>query len=300
MTQNPTPSHAGPSRRSFITAGVAGLAALGLNRSAFGAGRIRTIAAGANDPTIIFVHGFACAADDYQAQIDALSSSYRCIALDLPGHGASAMPAQPTMAALAQAVNDVKERSGARKVILAGHSMGSKVVREAYRQSTEGVVGLVFIDGSVYSGNPDTINANLRAQLAREGYKEWAKRQFDSMVMDNGDPKLRQRLAARAQALDPDFAEALLVDAVRWELPSGLESMKHIAVPTLLLQSTYFTSDYKRVPLKDGIKTPFMELAPKVIAQCEVRTISGVGHFPMIEAAPVVNQHFREFAARVA
>lgn len=285
-------------RRSLIAAG--GCASiLGVAKFAFASEKINIRVAGTQDPTLIFVHGFACSLDDYKAQIDALSSSYRCIGLDLPGHGGSAMPAQPTMAALAEAVNDVKKQSGARKVILAGHSMGAKIVREAYRQSKEGVVGLIFVDGSIYTGDPEAINKGLRAQLASEGYKGWAKRQFQAMVMEDSDPKLRDRLVARAQKLDPDYAEALLIDAVRWELPVGLEAMQEIAVPSLLLQSTYFTSDYKRVPLKEGIKTPFMEYAPKVIAKCEVKSILGVGHFPMIEAAGAVNQHIREFAARL-
>ncbi|WP_029000954.1 alpha/beta fold hydrolase [Azohydromonas australica] len=288
------------SRRSFLASGLAGFAAFAGGLPAQAAGPLHAVQAGSNDPTFLFVHGFACALDDYQAQLEGLAPRYRCIAMDLPGHGRSPMPAEPTMAALAQAVNEVRQKSGSRRVILVGHSMGSKVIREAYRQAPEGIAGLVFVDGSVYSGEPDAINANLRRQLASEGYRGWARRQFDSMVMENGDQKLRERLVARTQALDPAYAEALLVDAVRWELPAGLEAMKQITVPTLLLQSTYFTSDYKRVPLKEGISTPFMDLARQVIARCEVKTITGVGHFPMIEAAATVNQHLRDFAGRLA
>lgn len=210
------------------------------------------------------------------------------------------MPEKATISDLANAVNRVKTQSGSKKVILVGHSMGAKVIREAYRQSKESVSGLVFVDGSIYTGDPEAINDGLRAQLAKETYKGWAKRQFDAMVMQDSDPKLRERLVERAQKLSPDYAEALLIDAVRWELPAGLEAMREIAVPSLLLQSTYFTSDYKRVPLKEGISTPFMDLARKVISNCDVKTITGVGHFPMIEAADEVNRHIREFASRVA
>ena len=39
-------------------------------------------------------------------QVKSLSTNYRCTALDLPGHGKSAMPAEPTIEAQAKAVRN--------------------------------------------------------------------------------------------------------------------------------------------------------------------------------------------------
>ena len=47
---------------------------------------------GTDEPTLIFVHGFACTLEDWDAQVRGLSPRFRCAALDLPGHGGSAMP----------------------------------------------------------------------------------------------------------------------------------------------------------------------------------------------------------------
>ena len=71
--------------------------------------------AGTGKPTLIFVHGFCCAGEDWVRQLDVLSANFRCIALDLPGHGHSAPPDEGTVEAMAQAVNRAKaEEDGIR------------------------------------------------------------------------------------------------------------------------------------------------------------------------------------------
>jgi pimeloyl-ACP methyl ester carboxylesterase len=40
-------------------------------------------------PTLLFLHGFLGSADDFAACMDALSCVFRCVAVDLPGHGAT-------------------------------------------------------------------------------------------------------------------------------------------------------------------------------------------------------------------
>ena len=85
-------------RRSFIGATIA-LGAFGLPARAQ-SGNVNFRVTGSQDPTLLFVHGFACAHDDWDAQVNALSPRYRCVALDLPGHGASATPATVSIAAM--------------------------------------------------------------------------------------------------------------------------------------------------------------------------------------------------------
>jgi pimeloyl-ACP methyl ester carboxylesterase len=47
---------------------------------------------GTGSPTLIFVHGFGCAEDDWAAQVITLSPEFRCVTLDLPGYERSALP----------------------------------------------------------------------------------------------------------------------------------------------------------------------------------------------------------------
>jgi pimeloyl-ACP methyl ester carboxylesterase len=105
---------------------------------------------------LIFVHGFACALGDWDAQVKALSPRFRCIALDLPGQGASAKPEAVSIATMGSAVKQVKERVDAHATILVGHSMGCRVIIEAFLKSRSGVAGLVFVDGSIIGGDLET------------------------------------------------------------------------------------------------------------------------------------------------
>jgi pimeloyl-ACP methyl ester carboxylesterase len=57
-----------------------------------GTNHINFVVRGTDNPTLIFVHGFACSLDDWEKQFRGLSSRFRCVALDLPGHGDSAKP----------------------------------------------------------------------------------------------------------------------------------------------------------------------------------------------------------------
>jgi pimeloyl-ACP methyl ester carboxylesterase len=54
-----------------------------------GTNHINFVVRGTDNPTLIFVHGFACSLDYWEKQFRGLSSRFRCVALDLPGHGDS-------------------------------------------------------------------------------------------------------------------------------------------------------------------------------------------------------------------
>src|SRR3974390_2525722 len=102
-----TNRHTGRSRRTLMLAGAAGARAARrtLSRAQSAAGTISFCVTGMHSPSLIFVHGFGCALEDWDAQVKALSSKFRCAALDLPGHGASAKPAKASIASMAAAVN---------------------------------------------------------------------------------------------------------------------------------------------------------------------------------------------------
>src|SRR5262249_28322147 len=69
---------------------------------------------GRQEPTLIFVHGFACALDDWDRQVEALSPRFRCVALDLPGHGGSPRTETASIAVMGGAVNSVRAQHNPR------------------------------------------------------------------------------------------------------------------------------------------------------------------------------------------
>ena len=290
------------SRRAFIAATMAAASGWALPgaRAQSAKGNVNFRVTGSQDPTLLFVHGFACALDDWDAQVKALSSRFRCVALDLPGHGASAKPATVSIAAMGSAVKQVKEQIGARATVLIGHSMGCRVIVEALLQSPAGVAGLVFVDGSILGGDPETGVNRAKEAVSRAGIDALSQRLFNDMFVESSDPKLRERLVARAQGVDAGLREELFVDLVRWDLTKARDALKQIKVPALVLQSTFINPELKRVPMQAGMTTPFMDAVAASVPNAQARIVTGAGHFAMIEAAASVTDEIGKFAARVA
>ena len=84
-------------------------------------------------------------------------------------------------------------------------------------------------------------------------------------------------------------------DAGRMDL-----ALAQVAVPLLILQSTYLNTDRVRIPLQPGVTTPWFELIRQHVPTAQIEIVSGVGHFAMLEAPEAVNQIMATFIAKVA
>lgn len=255
---------------------------------------------GSGEPSFVMVHGFACAGEDWRHQMAALSADYRCVTLDLPGHGASAAPSTVTMAALGRAVNEVRRAAGAGRAILVGHSLGVKIIREAYADDPDGIAGLVLIDGAFYDGDRAAILAHATGLIDAGGFAAYARAHFASMFVPGADPALKAHIVARATRLDPAFGRALYLEAVGWDPLRGKASLAALKVPVLVLQSTHIGAELRRESLRPGMKSGFMRVVEEMVPQAVTEVVPDAGHFTMIEAAEAVNRRLRAFAAHVA
>ena len=66
-------------------------------------------------------------------------------------------------------MNVAKKQAGGRSTVLVGHSMGCRVITEAYLQAPADVAGLVFVDGSIIGGDPDIAIKRARENIERNG-----------------------------------------------------------------------------------------------------------------------------------
>jgi pimeloyl-ACP methyl ester carboxylesterase len=260
---------------------------------------VHVIDRGAGLPTFLFVHGFGCAHDDWRAQVADLTGEHRCLALDLPGHGATPASGPPTIASLAAAVNRVRRATNARDVILAGHSLGAKVVREAYAQQRDDIVGIVLVEGRYYRGDTPALVEGARRAIDDAGFHAFAERFFADMFIDGDRSDARRNVLDRLARFDPAFGRALYLDSIGWDDVRGIETLAGIDVPVLVLQSTSIEAG-KRVPLAPGVTTPFMQLVTEHVRNATTTVIPGCAHFPMFEAPDAVTGALREFARRVA
>ncbi len=122
--------------------------------------------------TVLFVHGFGCDMNAWEAQFDALrdDTEMRLIFVDLPGYGQSDKPhVEYTLGFYSKAVTAVLDEVKCDYAFLVGHSLGTPVCRQTLLDCPWRVAALMDIDG-VYclypklSDNPtDEEQASARA-----------------------------------------------------------------------------------------------------------------------------------------
>ena len=102
-------------------------------------------------PPIVFVHGALMGRSVWRPQVDALSDRYRCITVDLPGHGTQRSDRFELDEAAAGVARAIDEAAGGRAVLV-GLSLGGYVAMTAAARHPEKVRGLV-IAGSTREGS---------------------------------------------------------------------------------------------------------------------------------------------------
>jgi pimeloyl-ACP methyl ester carboxylesterase len=105
---------------------------------------------GTGSVPVIFVHALAGNTQQWSAQLNHIRETRRAIALDLRGHGQSAVPANGDYAieAMAQDIRTVVDQLGVERFVLVGHSMGASVAGAYAGAHPEQVAGLLLADPS--------------------------------------------------------------------------------------------------------------------------------------------------------
>ncbi|MEO0632632.1 MAG: alpha/beta fold hydrolase [Pseudomonadota bacterium] len=120
-------------------------------RSDFGTLRASVAGAGA---TVVMIHGVGLRAEAWNAQADALSSRFRVIAVDMPGHGDS--PLVRGAAQLSDYADDILAALEAPALVV-GHSMGAMVALDMALRSPL-VAGVAALN-AVFQRDPDAARA---------------------------------------------------------------------------------------------------------------------------------------------
>ena len=226
------------------------------------------------------MHGFACTHADWRLQLAKFGAEHDIFAPDLRGHGRThARPEDcsiETYGADIAALLDGKDLKGA---VLIGHSMGCRVVLQTYLNAAERVGGLVLIDGSFQGTRPP---------VAIEDYPDFARNLFDGMFL--APSELGKAIIERAVRLPASVGAALFPRMARWDAENMERALAAVKVPMMVIQSTYLNAERKRIALKDGDTTPWLDMVRRQSPQALIEIIPGVGHFPQLEAPEQVNE----------
>ena len=257
---------------------------------------IHHVIAGERHPPIVFVHGFACAHDDWSEQLAYFSRRHQSIAVDLPGHGLT--PGGPDACSIEQYGADVAallRHLSLPPAVLVGHSMGCRVVTETAVQAPANVKALVLVDGSQFA--PE-MAAVLRQRFAVPGgYPSMVQALFNDMFTAKSDPAVAQRVITRAGRPPEAVGAKLLSEMQRYDVTRLTAALATIRLPVLVLQTTYSNERRERGSLSSGQTTPYLEMIRRRMPQAHVEIIPDTGHFPQLDESEETSARIERFLA---
>lgn len=257
---------------------------------------IHHVVQGDGRPPVVLVHGFACAHDDWAAQIAHLSPRHQTVAVDLRGHGRSAGSADDcSIERYGADVAEVMHALDLRSAVLAGHSMGCRVAIEAALHAPDRVAGVVLVDGSQFAA---TMTDVLRTALATpDGFTALTERMFRDMFTAKSDTGTATSVVERAMRTPREVGEKMLLDLPRYDANRLATALAELRVPVLAVQATYANEKRERRSLSKGQTTPFLDMLRARIPTIRVEVIADTGHFPQIDEAAQVNTLLDSFIA---
>jgi sigma-B regulation protein RsbQ len=264
-----------------------GLAALGQSspdtrrvetRSVASADGVRIVydVRGQGDVALVFVHCWACNRFFWRNQVDAFSSQYRVVTLDLGGHGQSGVNRQNwTVLGLAQDVVAVANDLKLKKMILIGHSMGGRVCLEAAPSMKGRVLGVILVDIMNDASQRETV-AEAEADTAklRRDFRGYF-RDLSPLFSSGTDPAIPHWVEEQAMAAHPLPMIALKLDVPN-VVPSEL--FMHAGVPIRAINATPPLSDPTNIEQN------------KKYADYDAILIHDAGHFLQLERPDEFNR----------
>jgi pimeloyl-ACP methyl ester carboxylesterase len=260
---------------------------------------IHHVVTGNGRPPIVFVHGFACAHSDWDAQVRHFSPAYQTVAVDLRGHGAS--PGEAAECSIERYGADVAEVMRAlalRPAVVIGHSMGCRVAIEAALQAPAQTAGVILVDGSQFAPTMETVLAEQFA--SPDGYATITNDMFNDMFTSRSDSTVAASVVARALRLPRPIGERMLTDMLRYDIGRLTSSLASLRVPVMVLQTTYRNENRKRRTMRRGQTTPYLDMLRVNVPSVQIEIIEDTGHFPQLDQSARTNTEIYGFLGMLA
>jgi pimeloyl-ACP methyl ester carboxylesterase len=124
-------------------------------------------------PVIVLLHGYLESAEVWNGFAEKLSSEFRVISIDLPGHGLSDVYGEThTMEFMATAVKGLLADLHINRVCLAGHSLGGYVTLAFLELYPECLCGYCLFHSHPFSDTPEALEKRKREiEIVKAGKK---------------------------------------------------------------------------------------------------------------------------------
>jgi 2-succinyl-6-hydroxy-2,4-cyclohexadiene-1-carboxylate synthase len=235
-------------------------------------------------PALLMLHGFTGSGATWEPHAVALSNHYRCIAVDLLGHGRTRAPADPTRFTAERAVRDllaILDALGLQSVAVFGYSMGGRLALNLALAAPNRIHGLILESASPGIADPSERAARVAADealakaIVEQGVEAFVAR-WEALPLFSSQaalpPAARERL--RAQRLDnnPMGLANSLRGMGAGTMPAVRDRLAELRMPTLLIAGA----------LDDKYRQLALSMA-RDIPGAAVAIVPGAGHAVHLE-----------------
>lgn len=241
---------------------------------------------------LVLLHGHPFDRSMWRPQLDALSTEFRVLALDLPGYGASPPRSDTmTMRAFADTVVEVLDTLAIDRAVIVGLSMGGLVAMElglGYPRRVNGLILAATTAEPVADGEREM--RSTKAALAQQrGMLPLAAEMIADLFGPDAerDHELACRIFAMMLATPPDGAAAALRG--RAQRPDYSRLLSSLAVPAIVIVGAHDAHASETV----------VQQLVGALPDPELVRLADSGHLPNLEEPERFNEAVRAFAQRV-
>ena len=242
---------------------------------------------------VVLLHGYLESLEIWEGFAEELSSDYRVICVDLPGHGRSGVYSQiDSMAIMADAVKNVLDTLGIGRAVIIGHSMGGYAAlafEDFYPEITIGV-GL-FHSHALPDPEEKKVNRDREIELVKAGKKS----QFISVNIPNAFASANHEKFADSI----EWAKQIALSTPDEGIILALEGMKVRPDRTDVLKSS--TDPVLIIAGRNDNYIPFevYEQHFNLARDTEVLILENSGHMGFVEEKELALEGVRKFLKRV-
>lgn len=238
---------------------------------------------------IIFLHGFPYDHTIWQAQVDAFSEQFCCVAYDIKGLGGSSVgDGQFTMESFVDDLELIIKELGLEMPIVCGHSMGGYIVLRALERMEEKFSAVILCDtSSKADDNEKKLSRSddirrINAQGLNSFSKHFIGRCYGDLYKKEHKEELKKRIAKSTSFHSVGVKGCILAMISRNDTT---EYLSKITIPALVICGE-----------QDTLSSPnLMELMSQKIKGSKFALIKNSGHMSMVENPLEVNDTIKKF-----
>lgn len=183
-------------------------------------------------PELVLVHGIATSRARWRPVVALLEDDFRCVSVDLPGHGESPAEGMDAVSA-AVALQELCRELGLEAPVVVGHSLGANVA--LLHAALFGGRSVVAVDPAPlhlphFAERVEPLADALRGPAFQEAFRDWEA----GFVGEAQDAQLWEALAPRREVVLSYWANLLRRKDAEELQPRWEQALTSLAVPALV------------------------------------------------------------------